>query len=131
MDTPADETAADQTADQNTAEAVDETVTTPDGDGETVTSRYPPDRPVGVEDPAIVQGDAAVRDDLVTREWRRRPEPVPGETPSQDEVDRAKGEYLGEVAGIPVPDAEMAEAERAQWVAEQEIRVGEATENGR
>ena len=75
MDTPTDPTPVPDAADE-----LDETVTTRDGDGEKVTSKYPPSRPMGVEDPAIVQGDAEIRDDMVTREWREEPEekPEPG-----------------------------------------------------
>ena len=35
---------------------------------------YPPDEPMGVEDPAIVLGDSDIPDDLITREWRHQGE---------------------------------------------------------
>lgn len=59
---------------ENAAEQLDETVTTVDGDGADVRETYPPERPMGVEDPAIVQGDAEIRDDVVTRAWRETPD---------------------------------------------------------
>ena len=39
---------------------------------------FPPDRPLGVEDPAILQGGSGTRDDLETREWRTEDEPGTG-----------------------------------------------------
>jgi hypothetical protein len=41
--------------------------------------RFPPDAPLGVEDPAIVQGGSETRDDLDTREWRTEDEPLADE----------------------------------------------------
>lgn len=44
---------------------------------------YPPDRPLGVEDPTLLQGGPGARDDLVTRTWRETPDT----TPAADAVD--------------------------------------------
>lgn len=47
-------------------------------------SNFPPDAPLGVEDPAIIQGGSGTQDDAITREWRHQgsdesaaPEPPP------------------------------------------------------
>lgn len=71
---------SDRRSDVN-AEAFDETVTTDDGDGEGLRSAYPPDTPLGVEDPSIRSDGSIAPDDVATRAWRR------GEDPSA-EADR-------------------------------------------
>lgn len=47
------------------------------GDARRAEERYPPDEPLGVEDPAVLQGGSGTRDDLDTREWRTEDEPRP------------------------------------------------------
>lgn len=60
--------------DQHGAEQIDESVLGGPLDDQGSPGRsmgdYPPDQPLGVEDPAIVQGGSETADDLVTREWR-------------------------------------------------------------
>lgn len=68
----------------NSAEEVDETVTTTDGDASTIRATYPPERPMGVEDPSVAEGGSETRDDLVTREWREEPDVPPPHRPPPD-----------------------------------------------
>jgi hypothetical protein len=51
--------------------------------------RFPPDEPLGVEDPAILQGGSETSDDLDTREWRieDEPRPTPTELPPRPDTD--------------------------------------------
>ena len=63
---------------QSNAERVDETITTDDGDGGGLRSAYPPDQPLGVEDPARRADGSIAPDDLSSRAWRREPEPQDG-----------------------------------------------------
>lgn len=65
----------------NSSEEIDETVTTPDGDASGIRATYPPDRPMGVEDPSVADDGSATRDDLVTREWREEPDVPPPHRP--------------------------------------------------
>ena len=50
----------------------------PDDDGLPGIEDFPPERPLGVEDPAILQGGSGTSDDLVLREWREN-EPSRGD----------------------------------------------------
>jgi hypothetical protein len=48
------------------------------GDGEDgLDPHSPPDEPLGVEDPSIVEGGIIARDDVETRDERREPEATP------------------------------------------------------
>lgn len=56
--------------DQDRAEAVDEDVVDVDGRDDELPADYPPDRPMGVDDPGALD----VRDDVRTRAAREEPE---------------------------------------------------------
>lgn len=72
-----DEPPTDTTDDQAGAEAVDADKlggNRPGADARRAEESFPPEEPLGVEDPAVLQGGSGTRDDLVTREWRTEPE---------------------------------------------------------
>ncbi|MEQ8839444.1 MAG: hypothetical protein RIB98_00550 [Acidimicrobiales bacterium] len=96
-------------AEQDAAEQVDETVTTTDGDGEGLRATYPPEKPVGVEDPAIVQGDSEARDDVVTRAWREEPDETPGRgaPPEVPPPHREPPDGVPETEIVPRPETEV------------------------
>ncbi|MFN3216291.1 MAG: hypothetical protein ACE367_07340 [Acidimicrobiales bacterium] len=79
QDTPADDT---DPGDQRGAEMLDADKlggNSIGSDARIAEEQFPPDEPLGVEDPAIVQGGSGTRDDLDTREWRTEDEPQPEE----------------------------------------------------
>lgn len=98
-------------SDTNNAEELD-----PEVLGDTPTSRglpgiegYPPERPLGVEDPSILEGGSGTPDDLTIRTWRQEPE-------VGDQADQNDGYRLDPGAGnrIDADDEARAIASSAQ-----------------
>ncbi len=52
----------------------------------------------------------------------------PTRNPDQHDSDQAKAEHLHRIADVAMPATDMPEGEQAQWIADQEIRVGESNE---
>jgi hypothetical protein len=85
---------------QNRADQVDENVlgATPFDDTQTGIAGYPPERPLGVEDPGLLEGSTESPDDLTLRNWRHgggrteqgvRVMPADGDDPAADSVKQA------------------------------------------